>query len=95
MTVIKLRDYDFTTNDGDEPVLMFSGIGGLAKDPFFTLQNSDAFLFRSADMPRISLEHIPDSVREKIEQSPQILVCELDADGEPQQVYDAPVLKNA
>lgn len=34
MTVIKLRDYDFTTNDGDEPVLMFSGIGGLAKDPF-------------------------------------------------------------
>ncbi len=95
MTVIKLRDYDFTTNDGDEPVLMFSGIGGLAKDPFFTLQNSDAFLFRSADTPRISLEHIPDAIREKIEQSPQILVCELDADGEPQQVYDAPVLKNA
>lgn len=95
MAVIKMQDYDFMFNNDEEVVLVLNGIGGLAKEPFFTVRNTEAMLFRSPDSPQIALDRIPAAIREKLQEIPQILVCELDADGEPQQVYDVPVLKNA
>ncbi len=98
MAAVGAKECDFVLTGDENIMLVFKGPEGAAKDPFLTLENRngdfEALLMRDPASPLISLGTVPPSFCEKIRSSEQILVCETDADGEPQQIYDAAVLKS-
>ncbi len=88
-----IEEYDFLYNDDGELMLVMDGFMDKPENPRLTLGDNQAVLIRSDKMPSLRLTGVPDDVWEKLESVPQILVCEMDDDGTPAQIYDAPVKK--
>ena len=90
---MEIEEYDFLFNDDGELMLVFDGFDEKPENPFLTLGDSRATLIRSKKMPTLHIKDVPDDVLKTLENIPQILVCEIDEDGAPFQVYDVPVKK--
>lgn len=88
-----IDEYDFLFNDDGDLMLVLDGFDEKPENPCLTLGDSQAVLFRSKKMPSLRLTGVPVDVWETLESVPQILVCEIDEDGAPSQVYDAVVKK--
>ena len=90
---MEIDEYDFLFNDDGQLMLVFDGFEQKPENPFLTLGESQATLIRSDKMPTLHIKDVPDRVLKTLENVPQIIVCEMDEDGEPAQIYDAPVKK--
>ena len=90
---MEINDYDFLFNDDGELMLVFDGFDEEPENPCLTLGDSQATLIRSDKMPTLHIKDVPNDIWATLESVPQILVCEIDEDGTPVQVYDAPVKK--
>ena len=90
---MEIDEYDFLFNDDGQLMLVFDGFEQKPENPFLTLGDSRATLIRSGKMPDLQIKDVPDNILATLEKVPQIIVCEVDEDGEPAQVYDAPVKK--
>ena len=90
---MEINEYDFLFNDDGQLMLVFDGFDEKPENPFLTLGDSQATLIRSQKMPTLHIKDVPDNILATLENVPQILICEMDEDGEPAQVYDAPVKK--
>lgn len=90
---MEINEYDFLFNDDGQLMLVFDGFDEKPENPFLTLGKSQATLIRSKKMPTLHIKDVPDNILATLENVPQILICEMDEDGEPAQVYDAPVKK--
>ncbi len=88
-----INEYDFLFNDDGELMLVMDGFDQKPENPCLTLGDSQAILIRSKTMPSLRLTDVPHDIWTTLESVPQILVCEVDEDGAPSQVYDAPVKK--
>lgn len=88
-----INEYDFLFNDDGELMLVLDGFDEKPENPYLTLGDNQAVLIRSKKMPSLRLTDVPGDIWETLENAGQILVCEIDEDGEPSQVYDAPVKK--
>ncbi|MBR4127378.1 MAG: hypothetical protein IKR09_07375 [Alphaproteobacteria bacterium] len=90
---MEINEYDFLFNDDGQLMLVFDGFDEKPENPFLTLGDSQATLIRSKKMPTLHIKDVPDNILATLENVPQILICEMDEDGDPAQVYDAPVKK--
>ena len=88
-----INEYDFLYNDDGELMLVLDGFADKPENPRLTLGDNQATLIRSDKMPTLRLTGVPRDVFETLENVPQIMVCEIDDDGAPAQVYDVPVKK--
>lgn len=88
-----INEYDFLFNDDGELMLVLDGFDEEPENPCLTLGDSQAVLVRSKKMSSLRLTDVPGDIWETLESVGQILVCEIDEDGAPSQVYDAPVKK--
>ncbi|MCQ2913845.1 MAG: hypothetical protein MJ247_01465 [Alphaproteobacteria bacterium] len=94
-TVIKMNEYDFTTTLNDDLMLVFNNaISGIAKDPFISLDKSNAILIKSTEQPQFEIENLPEKLVNELKDRKSILVCEIDAHGEPEQIYKAPIFRS-
>lgn len=91
----ELHEYDFLMNDDGEVLVIFDGMEGLPDDPFVILRDDSVFLTRSEDADQIKMDKVPKDVMATLKNAQALLVCEVDEDGTPQQVYSASVLQNA
>lgn len=90
---INLCDYDVMMNGEDELMLVFEKTEGTASDPFLTVDTSEAILVKSLKTPQIAISNIPTILKNTLYRDKQLLICELDKDGEPWQIYEAPILR--
>ena len=90
---MEIGEYDFLFNDDGQLMLVFDGFEQKPENPFLTLGDSQATLIRSKKMPTLHIKDVPEKILTALETTKQIIVCEVDEDGEPAQVYDAPVKK--
>ncbi len=88
-----INEYDFLFSDDGELMLVMDGFDEEPENPCLTLGDNQAVLIRSNKMPFLRLTDVPENVLETLENVGQILVCEVDEDGTPSQIYGAPVKK--
>lgn len=90
---MEIQEYDFLVNEDNELMLIFDGFDDEPENPVLTMEESYLLLTRSPQAPVLRMDGVPADIWEKLELSSSILVCEIDEDGAPGQVYDAAVKK--
>lgn len=90
---INISDYEVMMNGDDEVMLVFEKTEGTAVDPFLTVDSSEAILIKSLKTPQIKISNMPLMLKNTLRKDRQLLICELDKDGEPWQIYEAPIIR--